>query len=375
MTATTSGTAAAGAMAESAYSFAMPKSPPLTPSATAPRPRIEDVAAAARVSTATVSRVLNGLKVREPARQQVLAAVEVLGYVPHAGARALTLHRTGTVGAIVPTLDNAIFASAINALQRRLADDGLQLLIATSDYDPQAETAQAETLVARGIDALVLCGQGQQPQLLDFLRRRGLPWVHVMTLDPSPASLCVGFDNRRAMARAASHLIDLGHRRIAVLAGHTRDNDRARARLEGARDALQAAGLALPPQRVVESRYALAEAREGLRRLLSVRPPPTAVLCGNDVLAFGALLEAQHLGIAVPAQLSIVGFDDLELARHLEPALTTMRVPSEAMWSLAAQRLIAALRGEAVPQRTELEVDLVVRASTARAPGRRVRTA
>lgn len=335
------------------------------------RPRIEDVAAAAGVSTATVSRVLNGLTVRTPGRERVLAAVAQLGYVPHAGARALTLHRTGTVGAIVPTLDNAIFAVAINALQRRLAQDRLQLLIATSDYDPAAEATQAATLVARGVDALVLCGHGQRPQLLEFLRRRGLPWVHVMTLSDAPHSLCVGFDNRRAMARAAQHLLELGHRHIAMLAGSTRSNDRATARVEGAREALRAAGLDLPPERLVERRYGLAEARDGLRQLLAARPAPTAVLCGNDVLAFGALLEARHLGLAVPDELSIVGFDDLELARHVEPGLTTMRVPSEAMWTLAAERLIGALRGEAVPARTEVEVDLVLRASSARAPRRR----
>lgn len=355
-------------MPESAYSYRMRQKSSNARGLVARRPRIEDVAAAARVSTATVSRVLNGQSVREPARSRVHAAVAALGYVPNAGARALTLHRTGTVGAIVPTLDNAIFAKAIDALQRRLAQDRLQLLIATSDYDTSAEDSQGRTLVARGVDALVLCGHGQRPQLLDFLRRRGLPFVHVMTLGDDEADLSVGFDNRRAMARAARHLLELGHRRIAMLAGVTRDNDRARARVEGAREALRAAGLALPAERIVERRYALADARDGLRRLMAARPQPTAVLCGNDVLAFGALLEAHHLGMRVPDELSIVGFDDLELARHVSPALTTMRVPSETMWTLAAERLIGALRGENVPRRTELEVELIVRESTARAP-------
>ncbi len=332
------------------------------------RPRIEDVAAAARVSTATVSRVLNGQTVREPARSRVQAAVVALGYVPNAGARALTLHRTGTVGAVVPTLDNAIFARAIDALQRRLAQDRLQLLIATSDYDTAVEDSQVRTLVARGVDAVVLCGHGQRPQLLEFLRRRGTPFVHVMTLGDEAMDLCVGFDNRRAAGQAARHLLDLGHRRIAMLAGITRDNDRARARVEGVRATLRAAGLSLPADLLVERRYALADARDGLRQLMSARQPPTAVVCGNDVLAFGALLEAHCLGIRVPQALSIIGFDDLELARHVHPALTTMRVPSELMWTLAAERLIGALRGESVPRRTELEVELIVRESTAPAP-------
>jgi LacI family transcriptional regulator len=336
-------------------------------------PTVAAVAAAAGVSTATVSRVLNTPQaVRETLRRQVETAVAQLGYVPHAGARAMMLRRSGTIGAVFPTVDNAIFAKAIDALQRRLSEAGLQLLIATSDYDPDAEMRQAVNLVARGADALALCGAGQRSELLEFLRQRGLPCVHVMTLLPADAPMTsVGFDNAGAMAQAVRYLIDLGHRRIAMLAGVTRDNDRASARVAGVRRALHDAGLKLPPQRLVERRYSIAAAREGLRELMAARPAPTAIVCGNDVLAFGALLEAQRLGIAVPQALSIVGFDDLELARQLQPALTTVRVPAEEMWRAAADRLIAALRGEAVQRATEIEVALVVRESTAAAPRRR----
>ncbi len=339
--------------------------------ATFPLPTIEAVAAAAGVSTATVSRVLNRPQaVREALRRRVEAAVVQLGYVPHAGARAMMLGRTGTIGAIFPTVDNAIFAKAIDALQRRLSEAGAQLLIATSDYDPDAEMRQAVNLVARGADGLALCGAGQRPELLAFLRQRGLPCVHVMTLPADPAMTCVGFDNAAAMARAVRYLLDLGHRQIAMLAGMTHDNDRAAARVQGVRLALHEAGLALAPQHLVERKYGLAAAREGLRELMAARPTPTAIVCGNDVLAFGALLEARRLGVDVPGALSIVGFDDLELASQLQPALTTMLVPAQTMWRAAADRLIAALRGEPVPRSTEIEVSLVVRESTGPAAGR-----
>ena len=332
-------------------------------------PTIDDVASAARVSTATVSRVLNKPQaVREALRQRVTEAVVRLGYVPHAGARALMLHRSGTVGAVFPTVDNAIFAKAIEALQRRLTDAGLQLLIATSGYDVDAEARQAMNLVTRGADALALCGIGQSPQLLRFLRQRALPTVHVMTY-PAPAhTVCVGFDNARAIGQAVRYLLDLGHRRVAMLAGITRDNDRARARVAGVRKALKAAGLDLPPSRLVERPYGLAEARDGFRALMAAMPAPTAMLCGNDVLAFGALLEAQKMQIAVPKALSIVGFDDLEMARHIHPALTTVHVPTEKMWSAAADRLVEALGRLPVAASTEVEVELVVRDSTGPAP-------
>ena len=339
------------------------------PSRIAALPTIDDVASAARVSTATVSRVLNKPDtVREALRLRVTEAVVRLGYVPHAGARALMLHRSGTVGAVFPTVDNAIFAKAIEALQRRLTDAGLQLLIATSGYDVDTEARQAMNLVTRGADALALCGVGQSPQLLKFLRQRALPTVHVMTY-PAPAeTVCVGFDNAKAIGQAVRYLLDLGHRRVAMLAGITRHNDRARARVSGVRKALKEAGLELPPSRIVERPYGLAEARDGFRALMAAAPAPTALLCGNDVLAFGALLEAQKMKIAVPKALSVIGFDDLEMARHIHPALTTVHVPTEKMWGAAADRLIEALDKRPVATATEVEVELVVRDSTGPVP-------
>ena len=332
-------------------------------------PTIDDVASAARVSTATVSRVLNKPDaVREALRQRVTEAVIRLGYVPHAGARALMLHRSGTVGAVFPTVDNAIFAKAIEALQRRLTDAGLQLLIATSGYDVDTEARQAMNLVTRGADALALCGVGQSPQLLKFLRQRALPTVHVMTYPAPPETVCVGFDNAMAIGQAVRYLLDLGHRRVAMLAGITRHNDRARARVAGVRKALKEAGLDLPPSRLVERPYGLAEARDGFRALMAATPAPTAMLCGNDVLAFGALLEAQKMRIGVPKALSVIGFDDLEMARHIHPALTTVHVPTEKMWGAAADRLIEALDQRPVATATEVEVELVVRESTGPAP-------
>lgn len=329
-------------------------------------PTIEDVARRAGVSTATVSRVVNQPGgVRPALRARVEAAVRQLGYVPHAGARTLKSRRTGTVGAIFPTIDNAIFAKAIDALQRRLAEADHQLLIATSGYDPAVEESQALHLLTRGVDALMLCGCAQRPALLARLKARGVPVVHVMSWPPPPGLVGVGFDNARAMGQVVRYLLDLGHLRIAMLAGVTRDNDRAAERVRGVREALAAASLSLPAERLVERRYGLAPAREGLQQLLEAASPPTAVVCGNDVLAFGALLEAQRLGLDVPRDLSIVGFDDLEMASHVQPALTTVHVPAETMWRRAADRALAMLRGEAAAREPEIEVSLVVRGSTA----------
>lgn len=336
----------------------MPARPP-TP------PTIEDVAREARVSTATVSRTLNQPEsVRAPLRKKVLGAVARLGYVPHAGARALTLNRSGTVGAVVPTIDNAIFASGLQAFQRHMSDAGYHVLVAFSDYDPVQEQAQVENLLARGIDALALTGLSQRADLLARIRHRGLPWVHTGSFPAPPDIACAGFRNRDVMMRAVRYLLDLGHHRVALLAGVMQHNDRAAERVRGVHDALAQAVPPLAPSLVIEARYDLQSAREATRRLLDMRPRPTAVLCGNDVLAYGVLLECQAQRLRVPGELSVVGFDDLDLSRHWQPALTTMHVPTERMWTVAAQYLLARLRSELdAPIQVEVDVELVVRDS------------
>jgi len=333
-------------------------------------PTVEDVALAAGVSTATVSRTLNQpLSVRPALRAQVLDAVTRLGYVAHAGARALSLKRSGTVGVIVPTVDNAIFARGLQAFQQRMARAGQVVLLAFSDYDAVQEEAQALALLKRGVDALALTGLSQRPSLLALLAQRGLPWVHTGSFPAPAGAACVGFRNREAIVRTVRYLLDLGHVRIAMLAGVSAGNDRAGDRIVGVREALAAARLKLPAAALAEAPYTLQGAREGTRRLLAARPAPTALVCGNDVLAWGAMLECQAQGIDVPRQMSVVGFDDLELSRHWRPPLTTMAVPTERMWTLAADYLLDRLDGgSAVPQQQEIDVELVLRGSSAPPP-------
>jgi len=136
----------------------------------------------------------------------------------------------------------------------------------------------------------------------------------------------------------------------------------------GVREALALAGLQLDPRCVIEMPYSLERAREGFRRLMQAPQPPTAVLCAIDVLAIGALLEAATLGIDVPRQVSVTGFDDLEMARHIQPSLTTMHVPTERMWHMVADRIIASLDQVPMPRVAEVEVELIVRSSTGPAP-------
>lgn len=339
---------------------------------TKPAVKLADVARLAGVSAATVSRALSQPQLVSAATlKRVEAAARQLRYVPHGAARALRSRRTHTVSAVIPTLDNAIYAKVTQALQRTLEASGYTLLLACHEFDLDAELNITRSLIARGIDGLVLVGTEHDPALFALLADCGIPYVLTWALEQSGRHPCVGFDNRVAAMRVASYLIDIGHREMAMISGVVAGNDRARERLAGVRDALAAHGIVLPPQRVFEAPYSLAAGREAMRALLMLAPRPTAVICGNDVLAMGAVIECQAHGVAVPAAVSITGFDDLEAASILVPALTTVRVPMHELGHAAAQQILARLNGETGAPMTELAVDLIVRGTTAPPTGRK----
>ena len=327
---------------------------------------MSDVARLTGVSTATVSRVLNRPDDVSPAlRERVLAEIDAVGYMPHGAARTLASQRSSTVGAIIPTLSNAIFATGLQAFEQRLDESGYTLLIAISEYDPEHALRHARSLLSRGVDGLMLIGQSHRDEVFELIRAKRLPYVTTWTYKPNGGHPSVGFDNRLAAYRLTRYLLEIGHRDIAMIAGLTANNDRARDRIVGVGDALADWGIELPPHRLIERAYDVAEGRAAMRLLMTSDTRPTAIVCGNDVLAMGALFETQAMGLDVPGDVSVAGFDDLPLVAHLSPPLTTMAVPSELMGRKAAEYLLAQFAGEAVPDMTELEVGLIVRATTA----------
>lgn len=328
---------------------------------------IEDVARVSGVSTATVSRVLSKPEmVRASTREAVMSAVRQLDYQPDAAARALASGRSRTVGCVIPTLDHAIFARSTQAMQTTLARAGYQLLVASHEYDPAVEFEVVRVLQQRGVDALVLVGTDHAPGLWKALRAWDKPSVLTWSCDARLPS--IGFDNEAAGRMAIEHLLALGHRRIGVISGLTSHNDRARSRIEGARQALKQAGLKLPPSLLTEQVFNLNGGRNGLLALMAARQPPTAIFCGNDLLATGALLEAQRMGLKVPRQLSICGIDNHELAEAINPGLTTINLPTLDLGRITANSVLSAIAGEAIAAQALLPFELVVRGSTAAAP-------
>lgn len=327
-------------------------------------PTLADVARHAGVSTATVSRCLNAPdRVVGETRNRVMRAVKELGYAPNFGARALAAKQTNTFGVVIPTMENAVFARGIQAFQEELGRHGKTLLIASSSYQPQLEDDQIRALVARGADALLLIGYDRDPGLYEFLAKRRVPALVAWSYEEGRSLPAIGFDNHLAMQDLTRAVLDHGHRHIACITAPMAANDRARRRVEGIRDVLSAAGMQADALTLVETPYGIENGEQALRTILTENPKTTAIMCVNDVLAIGALRAARSLGLRVPDDISITGFDDIEIAQLAEPALTTVHVPHREMGKRAARLLIEMLGSGATVDSERLPTYLQHRAS------------
>lgn len=333
------------------------------------RAKLSDVAKVAGVSPATVSRVINSSeKVSAALRQRVGTAIEKLRYVPNGAARVLASRQSRTIGAVVPTLDIAIFAAGVAALQARLNEAGYTLLVANAEYDPNKEAQEVRALIERGVDGLVLVGGSHAPDIYELLQSRGIPYVNTYHYASDKKHPCIGIDNHLAAGRVVDYLYDLGHREFAVITSPVKHNDRIAARRDGFVERLAAHGVKPPARRVLEVPYSMADGRVALRSVVEGRRRITAVICTNDVLAIGALFECRALGVTVPQALSVTGFDDLDLAMHMDPGLTTVHVPAGELGQRAAELVLAQINRTEVPERVELAANLILRASTGRPP-------
>ncbi|MDR6446603.1 LacI family DNA-binding transcriptional regulator [Paraburkholderia sp. 22099] len=309
---------------------------------------LSDVAKLAGVSTATVSRVYNEPdKVSANVRERVEQAALALNWFPNAAGRALASTRSHIAGIIIPTLDDQVFASQVSGMQAAFAARGITLVLGCSNYDPAQALVQVRAMLARGVEAMAVVGEAHPPELFDALRLYRVPYAVTYAYRGDSPHTCIGFDNHAAYVEIAEHLIGLGHRSFAVCIQPTRDNDRVQARVAGIRATLERHGLAVRPEHMLEGESTIGFGRRCLRAIWQAPGErPSAIICGNDHIAIGVLREAEDLGIAIPDELSVTGFDDLEIAKELRPALTTMRVDTYAIGRLTAQHLLDVLDGK-----------------------------
>lgn len=330
--------------------------------------KLEDVARQAGVSTASVSRALNTPNLVSPElRDRIAQAARDLNWIPNGIAKALASLRTRTIGVMIPTLSHQNFATLIEALQQDLGAAHYTLILCCIDVSEELRMQQARKLVEQGVECLVLVGEAQPDGLFDLLRSQNVPYVITYTSGRDKGHACIGFDNYAASAKLTEHLLELGHRNFAMVAHESEGNDRIHQRVAAVLDTLARAGIAIRPQHFVRvnSRH-IASGREGMRKILADDTSrPTALVCTNDYIATGAMIEAKELGLIVPRDLSIVGFDDTDMSAHLEPPLTTIRVPSRRMGEEIAKYIIGYLEEGAAECPSPLEAELIIRHSTA----------
>jgi len=327
---------------------------------------IKDVAREANVSVATVSRALNGHdNVAAPVRQTVLEVARRLRYTPHAAARSLSSRSTQTLGLVLPDLHGEFFSELMRGIDGVARAHRRHLLVSSYHGDPEQQGAALQAMRGR-VDGLLVMSPGTAAPgfLVDNLP--ALPTVLINTPMPDGQYPVFGIDDHAGAMAMTRHLLDLGHRRIAFIAGPDHNHD-ARGRLRGFRDAMAAAGMDAEG-RVLPGGFDEASGHRAGLALLQDGPLPDAVFAANDMMALGCLYAFNQAGVKVPAQVALAGFDDIPLARFVHPSLTTMRISIADLGERATSHLLQLIDdGAAMPPvpAATLVPTLVTRDSTA----------
>ena len=324
---------------------------------------LADVAKLAGVSPITVSRVLNRPElVTAETIAHVQQCIDRTGYVPNLLAGALVSKRTKLVAAIVPSITNAIFVEAVQALTDRLWEAGYQVLLGLSGYPPAREEALLAAVLSRRPDAIYLTGINHSAATRQRLLAARIPVVETWDMTRTPIDMLVGFSHDKLGAAVARHLLAKGHRRIGMVWA---DDERALARRRGFLAEMKRNGITDVAIVTVPAPSTLTLGRQGLAQLLGTGQAPTAAFCSSDLLAHGALEEARSRGLAVPRDLALIGFGDLEFTRHTFPALSTVRVDRAAIGRIAADLILARIAGNTPPTRVvDVGFEIVDRGTT-----------
>jgi LacI family transcriptional regulator len=330
---------------------------------------IKEVAEQAGVSVATVSRVVNQSGyVSVDLQERVREAMRQLNYKPSALARSLRRQETQTIGVLIPQLDQPFFSALAFAVEKTLFASDYRALVCSSEENRNKEDAYTDMLLRQRVDGVVFAPTGYSSENVHRLLDGGVPVVLVDRDLPNVKVNRVLTTNRDGAASGALHLVELGHSRIAVIGGPVH-SEAMNHRLEGATRAFAEAGVALDPDLIVVG--ALPQFEMGYTaalRLLNTAPAsrPTAVFALTDVMAVGVMHAAAELGLSIPRDLSVIGFDDIPAAKYIIPELTTVAQPIYQMGEAAAQTLIRHIQDDTLALETiQLETRLVKRSSTA----------
>jgi DNA-binding LacI/PurR family transcriptional regulator len=334
---------------------------------------IKAVAKHANVSTATVSRTINGSdKVSPETAERVHKSIAALNFIPNTHARALGSGRSSLLGLIISDITNPFFPELVKAFEDIAIKQGQEVLVANTNYDPHRTTHCVTRMLQRKVDGVAIMTSEMDEHLTDFLRSQ-IPVVFLDTGIPALGISCIHIDYSTGVEMAMSHLIALGHKRIAFLSGPMRLKS-ARTRLRAFKESSARNQLNVAPEMVAEGNHQPDGGYKAMLRILSVKPEdrPTAVLASNDLTAIGALGAIAEYGLRVPEDISIIGFDDIQLTAYTSPPLTTIRLPHGAIAKAAIHALLGVHRANGKkPTQGEqhiIQPTIVLRKSTGPVP-------
>lgn len=328
---------------------------------------INEIAKRAGVSKATVSRVLNNSKpVSEEIKKRVLAVIEDANFKPNQVARSLSLKKSHLIGIIIPDLSNPVFSRIIAGIESYIRSLDYSLLITATDFDIEMKIQHIHILKDKGVDGLILVTDHGNSEFYEAMLAFEKPIVMIGSDSFIEKVPVVRIDNYKAACEATQYLVDLGHEKIGMIRGPLMDPQSGKERYEGFKDTLTKAGL-FEENLIAEGWYSFDDGYRGMEMLLSKAQKVSAVFCACDLMAVGAMKYANEQGISVPSELSVLGFDDVEIARMYSPSLTTIKQPFEENGRLAIETLVQMMEDpehHAPFKHQILKHQLVVREST-----------
>jgi LacI family transcriptional regulator len=332
---------------------------------------IREIAKRARVSTATVSRAINHVPTVDPQlSKRVWKVVNELGYYPNTQARTLVSGRSRIFGLVVSEITNPFFPEIVQVFEDLAVEHGYELLLTSTVHDPKRMELSVRRMIERRVDGIAVMTFGMEDILLQDAKLRDIPMVFVDVGPNQPRVANIKIDYLHGIRQAVQHLAALRHERIAFISGPSHLKS-AVARREAYEVSMREIGMQVNPSLIVEGDHAIEGGMNAMSKLLSLTRPPTAVLCSNDMTALGVMHKCYEENIPIPEALSVVGYDDIRLARFVLPPLTTVQMSQTELARLAFHALLREIQAENQSVNgTEyvLQTSLVLRDSTALAP-------
>jgi LacI family transcriptional regulator len=333
---------------------------------------LREIARRAGVSTATVSRAINRIPTVDPRlAKRVWKVVQELGYYPNTQARALVSGKSRIFGLVVSEITNPFFPEIVQSFEDIAVRHNYEILLTSTVHDPKRMELAVRRMIERRVDGVAVLTFGMEESLLQDLRFRKVPLVFVDVGPRAPGITNIRVNYQFGLRQAVQHLAALRHTRIAFVSGLLSLKS-ALARKVAFEAAMREIGLVVPPEMIVVGDHYTQGGMQALATLAELREPPTAVLCHNDMTAIGVMRKAYDLGMSIPSDLSVVGFDDIRFAQFMIPPLTTIRMSQTRLAELACNALLTEVQQESPSphgRECELVTELVIRGSTALAPG------